>query len=173
MRISKLMQTTFIVLILMTFSIGTGLAFAQESEYTVEIIDYGILTSEEMGTFKDKRNITESVRAQNPKIISQTTEVEGKLGIIFGILYKIIGPSKQREVPGEAIWIFPKAMTNPQTGKSAKRAFRKETFEPGAIYHNSYSFDDDWEIIPGVWTIEIWVDDQKLTEKSFTVIVPQ
>ena len=39
----------------------------------------------------------------------------------------------------------------------------------GSVHWRGYGFDQRWEIVPGVWTIEIWQGDRKLLEHSFTI----
>jgi hypothetical protein len=34
----------------------------------------------------------------------------------------------------------------------------------------SYTFEDEWELVPGVWTLQIWNAGRKLAEQKFTVI---
>jgi hypothetical protein len=33
-----------------------------------------------------------------------------------------------------------------------------------------YSLDEDWELVPGDWTFEIWYENRKLTSQTFTVV---
>ena len=173
MKMRKLVRATMIVFVLiLAFSIGAGPTFAEESKYTVEILDYGIYTCEATGISQDNRNITETNEVSNVNFKKQTTEIEGKLGLSFGILYKIVGPANPIKVPGEMRIIFPKLMTDPKTGKSSERFFMKRSYTPDEVTYNGYTFDDLWEIIPGVWIFEVWVNGQKLAEKSFTVTMP-
>jgi hypothetical protein len=90
----------------------------------------------------------------------------------FGILYKIVGPTNPTKVSGEMCILFPKPMTDPKTGKSSNRFLMKRSYTPGEVTYNGYAFDDQWEIIPGIWIFEVWVEGQKLAEKSFTVTIP-
>jgi hypothetical protein len=32
-----------------------------------------------------------------------------------------------------------------------------------------YKFGQPWEIVPGLWTLELWSDDRKLGSVTFTV----
>jgi len=36
--------------------------------------------------------------------------------------------------------------------------------------YTSYSFDEEWELIPGKWKFEVWHKGKKLCEQSFTVV---
>jgi Domain of unknown function (DUF3859) len=43
----------------------------------------------------------------------------------------------------------------------------------GALCLLGYGFDNAWEIVPGVWTEQIWYQDRKLAEQTFTVSGPE
>lgn len=40
----------------------------------------------------------------------------------------------------------------------------------GASNWNGYTFDDPWELVPGTWTMELWVGKQRLASQEFTVV---
>ena len=42
----------------------------------------------------------------------------------------------------------------------------------GADSYSGISFDEQWEIEPGIWTFEFWSGDTKLGEEQFEVITP-
>jgi hypothetical protein len=136
-------------------------------------LDYGICTTKTTNSFQDPRNATKSLDTTNIRFLKKTDKVEGKIEVEFGILYRIHGPSEPQKVPGQHVWIFPKTMINPKNNKTSQRAVRDFSYTLEENWHSAYSFDNDWETIPGVWTVEIWVDGQKLAEKSFTVTIPQ
>jgi hypothetical protein len=35
-----------------------------------------------------------------------------------------------------------------------------------------YLFDHQYELVPGIWSFEVWQDSRKLLEKSFSVYIP-
>ncbi len=39
----------------------------------------------------------------------------------------------------------------------------------GALCLLGYGFDKAWEIVPGVWSEQIWYQDHMLAERSLTV----
>ena len=43
----------------------------------------------------------------------------------------------------------------------------------GALCLLGYGFDNAWEIVPGVWTEQIWYQDRMLAERTFTVSKPE
>jgi Domain of unknown function (DUF3859) len=40
------------------------------------------------------------------------------------------------------------------------------------VFLAGYVFDSDREMVPSVWTLQIWQGDHELLEKSFTVYTP-
>jgi hypothetical protein len=40
----------------------------------------------------------------------------------------------------------------------------------GAQLHRDYTFEHDWELLPGVWTFQIWYQGRLLAEEKFTVV---
>ena len=39
----------------------------------------------------------------------------------------------------------------------------------GETAYLGYGIENDWEIVPGTWTFEIWYSGRKLAEQSFTL----
>ena len=68
----------------------------------------------------------------------------------------------------------PQGIRNPNTGDimhTANIAF--PNLKIGALCLLGYGFDNAWEIVPGVWTEQIWYQDRKLAERTFTVSGPE
>jgi Domain of unknown function (DUF3859) len=92
--------------------------------------------------------------ASNWHFVSKTTDVTGQVGTQFGIEFRLEG--------------------NPvgdETMHTAKIAF--PNLKIGALCLLGYGFDNAWEIVPGVWTEQIWYQDRKLAERTFTVSGPE
>jgi len=37
---------------------------------------------------------------------------------------------------------------------------------------HGYGFDEEWEIVPGIWIFELWYRDARLIKKTFKVYLP-
>ena len=64
-------------------------------------------------------------------------------------------------------------MVNPKTGQK----FLKEQVELNLGIDRKdlfigYLFEEDFTLVPGVWTFEVWNGNRKLLEKKFTVYKP-
>jgi Domain of unknown function (DUF3859) len=104
--------------------------------------------------------------------VKATTTVEGRLGVSFGIEYGLLGRPEGAAVPVTIVVMLPKeGLKNPAR---AERTYREQWLpEPqwiGAATIIGYTFDFPWEVVPGLWTFEIWSEGQKLAEQAFCVV---
>jgi hypothetical protein len=113
--------------------------------------------------------------AANWHFLSDSADVDGKVGTQFGIEFRIDGaPAGEAVTLHLALTFPPQGIRNPNTGErlhSAKIAF--PNMKIGALCLLGYGFDNAWEIVPGVWTEQIWYQDRMLAERSFTVSKPE
>jgi hypothetical protein len=102
---------------------------------------------------------------------SDSPDVFGEVGTEFGIEFRIDGaPSGEAVTLYLAITFPPQGIRNPNTGEvmhTAKIAF--PNMKIGDLSILGYGFDSAWEIVPGVWSLQIWYQNRMLAEKSFTV----
>jgi hypothetical protein len=109
--------------------------------------------------------------AVNWHFVSDSTAVDAKVATQFGIEFRIDGmPAGETVTLHLGLTFPPQGIRNPNTGErlqSAKIAF--PNMKIGALCLLGYGFDNAWEIVPGVWTEQIWYQDRMLAERSFTV----
>ena len=107
----------------------------------------------------------------NWRFVSDLPDVASKIGTQFGIEFRLEGTPAGDGVTLHAAFTFPpQGMRNPNTGDmmhAAKIAF--PNMKIGALCLVGYGFDNGWEIVPGVWTEQIWYQDRMLAERTFTV----
>ncbi len=110
----------------------------------------------------------------NWHFVSDSPDVAGKAGTEFGIEFRLDGAPAGDSLTLHAVFIFPpQGMRNPNTGDimlAAKVAF--PNMKIGGLCLVGYGFDNAWEIVPGVWSEQIWYQDRMLAERSFTVGQP-
>lgn len=102
---------------------------------------------------------------------SDSLDIAGKHGTQFGLEFRIDGKPRNDSVTLYLTVIFPpQGIHNPNTGTrmyAAKIAF--PSMKIGALCLVGYGFDNEWEIVPGEWTEQIWYQDHMLAERKFTV----
>jgi hypothetical protein len=137
----------------------------------------------EFGTYRSAESVevgvTEKgiVRSQTSGIerLEETRKVIARIGAQFGFRYKITGLHEGTLLPVTIVARFPKpgvlgrkpqsqvpvlADGYPQVGTAGKEDFLTWTFEMRS------------DLVPGIWTFEIWSDGKKLTEQNFEIILP-
>jgi len=67
------------------------------------------------------------------------------------------------------VTIFPSPMTNPATRQPQPRDENHISLTIGTVAYDGYAMENNWEVLPGPWTFQIWYQDQKLAEQTFTV----
>lgn len=112
--------------------------------------------------------------ANTLQIVERTNRIPGSVGVSFGMIYTIIGPASALPASLNLVIRLPQrgGMANPTTGT---RIFRIE--EPilgriGATNTSGFTFDHQWEIVLGSWTMEIWSSGRKLGEQQFEIVRP-
>ena len=108
--------------------------------------------------------------ATNIVLIQPTAGLSGKVGTQFGYRYTVDGPVAGDTVQLKLVTRFPPTgVRNPATGTTTFMNQRMVRGVVGASSWTGYSLDDPWEVVPGVWTFEVWYNDKKLISQNFTV----
>jgi Domain of unknown function (DUF3859) len=188
------MRGTARVLCMSVLCMSSGLAHAQAIQ-SIEITEYGVYTTETAtsaaapGTASGKLD-----QVTNIKLLQSTTSVPAHVGIEFGFRYKINGqpaaapPPQARDtilgmqltppaVPPPRTGVnlkyvthIPKpGMRNPETGNVTLTNIFYQEHKVGEELYRLYRLVEPWEIVPGIWTLEIWDGDRKLLSQDFLV----
>ena len=97
-----------------------------------------------------------------------------RIGIGFGVRFRTAGTPRGAEATLRSVWKIPDpGIHNPTNGTTFRESVATFTAAIGGVHWRGYGFDQPWEVVPGVWTIEIWQGDRKLLERSFTIGPPQ
>lgn len=95
-----------------------------------------------------------------------------RLGVRFGFRYSLIGSPQGVEVPVLIVTIFPApGLHNPKTGQVFHRDEYLSTKLLGGISYTDYGFDEPWELVPGLWTFQVWYQNRMLVEPRVTPTV--
>ena len=158
------------VLLALTIS---GAAFAEEPRVEgIDVVGKG-LYKVELGETISRPDVPGGLVAPPTKFtqIENTTTVPARIGVEFGMEYKIIGEPAGAEVTLEFVDTFPAPGLADPEKPEPMRTGRFERKRPiGETLYNGYGFESDWELVPGTWTFEIWYEGRKLAEESFTVV---
>lgn len=138
-----------------------------------EIVWAGLYEAEITGTISQPHTaVGRTNQLSNIRKLRATTTVEGRLGVSFGLEYKLWGKPGGASVPVTIVVILPKAgLRNPANpGPTFREHWRPSAQVIGGQTMVGYTLENDWEVVPGLWTFEIWSEDQKLGEQAFCVV---
>ena len=101
-------------------------------------------------------------------LLESTTDIPATAGTSFGVRVKFVGAPAGLVVPCTAKCLHPK-LTDPASGRSSKVEQWENFGTLGSDGYIGYSFDNEWELVPGQWTIQILVGSKVMAEKTFNV----
>lgn len=103
------------------------------------------------------------------KNIEATTNIRARLGMEFGLQYVIAGEPMGADVLLDIVNIFPAPGLREPGAQPMTESKYSRTKKVGETVYLGYGFENDWEIVPGVWTFQIFHQGRKLAEQSFIV----
>jgi hypothetical protein len=105
--------------------------------------------------------------------VETTTTIPARLCTSFGFEYTIVGAPAGVEIPIKMIAKFPsQGMYDPEKRATTYRTEALVDRAIGRSHLRSYTLDKQWELVPGVWTFELWHRERKLAEQTFTLSAP-
>ena len=104
--------------------------------------------------------------------LEATTTVPARLGVSFGLEYRLTGEREGDAATIQIVEVPPKAgLLNPATQKRVHReSWRPSIVLVGATAIVGYKLEHDWEVVPGLWRFEIWQAGHKLAQQSFCLV---
>ncbi|MEO8667519.1 MAG: DUF3859 domain-containing protein [Bauldia sp.] len=159
---------------LVLFALLLPVAFAAQAETRIDridIVDKGIYTIETGQQTQDTGTPTGEITAvETARNVEATTSIAARVGLEFGLRYLIVGAPAGDEISLDFVILYPEpGLRDPQEEVPVKQSRYSRQKKIGDTLYLGYGFDNDWEIVPGTWTFQIWDKDRKLAEQSFTV----
>lgn len=112
-----------------------------------------------------KRSFAEGTRLQ-----IESTVVNASLGVHFGMRYTFEGPAKGTPVAHTVRWTFPgEGLHDPNSQLPMKVLNIDKTCPVGWSCLAGQYFVHEWELVPGLWTLEIWQESSLLFKQTFEV----
>ena len=140
----------------------------------IEIVEAGLYRAETAtieqapGTATRQRNILSET-----KLLVSTTRVEAKIGVHFGIRYRVVGRPSLATTKLISVTQYPApGLKNPKSDSNQMRGELSLFATIGQINYRGYVFEHDWELVPGTWTLELWDGNRKLASQAFDVVKP-
>lgn len=160
---------SILALLLGFLSVSCGLKTAPPISATLE--DYGILQVDQAVASRPANSgIASEFANQSTRhsVIKVTDLVEAKPGLAFGINFNLAAPPSVTAVT-TVVKIQHPPITNPATGRTVTVDQDTRIDPIGAPTYSAFIFENDWEIVPGPWTFQVFANGKRILEKTFTV----
>jgi hypothetical protein len=131
------------------------------------ITNYGVF---DIPTVQINNKKTKSL-FEKRSLVKNTDEIKASIGTRFGFNYVIDGEPNSKSIRIMKIINYPE----PGIMKGGKIIDSDTSYFSvfmNSMKYTGYKFNYDYEIIPGVWEIEIWYNQNKLLSKKFDVSLP-
>ena len=137
---------------------------------------YGLFRERGRGWAGQNKNTSTGKLIRNAKLefAEQTDRVPLRKGVYFGYKYWLkIEPDKSRAVLRRVL-MHPE-MTLPDGSKVSRseRGIRKRTTYGIVTSLDGYALSEDYELVEGDWTFQLWYKDNLLVEQTFTTYWPE
>lgn len=130
--------------------------------YRVEVDGVEPAPNSALGVFKTVRN---------PTLVERTERVAGVKGTNFGFNFQIDGAPVGGLVTLRFVTRFPPpGLRDPRTGKVLLTSENDRQHRIGELAFRSYAFDEEWEIVPGTWSLEFWYGGKLVGVQKFQVV---
>lgn len=140
----------------------------------IEVSRPGTYEIEVRGAVPDQAVTTGNrVEAKAYKSLAVGAEIPAKAGTVIGAELTVIGTPRRGKVPLKVIWRYPPpGLTNPETKETRTTDEYSDVQLIGDKFPVFWGLTQDWHLIPGTWTLEIWHADRKLVTQQFQVTSP-
>jgi hypothetical protein len=156
---------------LVVFALGLP-AWAEANRIDrVELTQYGLYRGDKTGKVKDAGTTTgATILLANVDFYQSTTWVPACRNVGFGIMFRPVGTPDGSMVAMRSIWRLPEpGVRNPDNGVTFRESISDFTTPIGQEKMRGYSFEHDWEMVTGEWTLEIWDGGRRLLAQTFNV----
>jgi hypothetical protein len=147
-RMRSLLSILF-CLTLVSFSLACG---QNANEESLRIADFGIYGADR----------------ENPELLSETDKIPATVGTVFGVRMMLDG---ETTASLSFRWTFP-AMQNPANGQIWTEMTGTQELSSDRAHSFLARINNDWEAVPGDWTLQVLRGEQVVAEKVFHVFVP-
>ena len=154
-------------------ALATGVASAQDIQ-RVDVYEFGTYVAN--GPSYTHPPSSHGIRIEGHDgytHLETTRTVAARLGARFGFRYRVFGTPPGVYAPLRMVWKFPPPGI---VGNDPAHPVQQEIVQFDATSNDNYVFTMSLEsvsdLVPGIWTLEIWSGDKKLTEQDFEVVAP-
>jgi hypothetical protein len=136
---------------------------------SVQIVERGIYTSETVTQLPAPgTGFVNTIRGE--KLVANTNIVLGQIGTRFGLRYVVRSSSGSASSMNLVVRFPATGMINPQTGGRLYQTATASAVPDNVPQYWEYNFENQWEIVPGMWLFEFWSGNKLVAKQEFCVI---
>jgi hypothetical protein len=144
------------------------------------VFEYGIYNTLRKGRVRDEITTNTGKVINRPvlEIAEQTDRIPLVKDTYFAYRYRLMGfPKEEAKKPAielRKVLVHPE-MTLPDGSRStgSERVFKGRAFAGQVLGFDGYAFNEDYELVEGDWTFQIWFREHLLVEQTFTMYWPE
>ena len=144
------------------------------------VFEYGIYSTLRKGRVRDELTTNTGKVINRPvlEIAEQTDRIPLVKGTYFAYRYRLMGfPKEEARKPAielRKVLVHPE-MTLPDgfTSTGSDRVFKGRAFAGQVTGFDGYAFNEDYELVEGDWTFQIWFGEHLLVEQTFIMYWPE
>lgn len=150
----------------------SSLALAQTPQITrIDVTEFGEYALDVQTTDANSTNGIPQRTVGNVRQLQQTRTIHLHKDMHFGFRYTIVGSPNGADVELRMVVLFPRSgVQRPGTSTPIFRDESARMRTIGLNYYRGYSINDDWLLVPGDWTLELWSGDRRLASETFTLV---
>lgn len=146
--------------------------YAQQITVTaVDIVETGLYSIRKIEVIESANTAAGVVTpATDRRLLKLTTTVPPVVGTSFGFRFIVRGKPQGAKTKITFITKYPApGLRNPATGKTSYQSEFEWPVQIGKVEGRTYTIDNAWEAVPGVWSLEFWHNGRKLGGQTFTM----
>jgi hypothetical protein len=151
----------------------TACDFGVKTSQSIQLVEYGTFKKLASGDDVQAPGAITGARHATSKValLERTTNVVARLGTSFGLLVKM--PGNPSDVVQCSAKCFHPKFTDTSTGRSSDLEQWDTPGLGGQEGYIGYTLDNNWELVPGPWTIQVFIDSKLVLEKTFNLSSPK
>lgn len=160
------------LLIALGFALAAGVVHAQTAD-KLDVLEYGIYASSpRVAVGRSQRGMTR-YQAEQIELKEATRTVVARIGTEFGFRYRVTGKPSGAPVLLTIVTKFPApGVLAPKGAVPFVQDVDSVIVALNARSFITWPFERRSDLVPGIWTVEIWQGTKKLGEQKFNVILP-
>lgn len=135
----------------------------------IDVVEQGIYTADIERQVRGADGLYRNILSNICHVVDTTT-IPARLGVHFGFRYRLNGGPQGQIVELRKVTRFPTAMQPPGATRPITKAEQVHQRQVGTISFTGYAFDEESELVPGMWIFQMWHGRSMLSEMRFTVI---